>query len=323
MTVLPPADTARHDWTLAEVLVLFDLPFNDLLYRAHTVHRRNHDPNRIQASTLLSIKTGGCSEDCGYCAQSVHYKTGVEIERLMSTDAVVTAARRAKEAGSDRFCMGAAWRSLSDSNVNRIADMIRAVKAEGLETCVTLGMITDSQAARLKEAGLDYYNHNIDPSEDYYGEVITTRCFQDRLDTLKNVQEAGLKVCCGGIVGMGEERRDRASMLATLATMTPHPESVPINMLVAIAGTPMENQELLDPIEFVRTIAVARILMPQAFVRLSAGREAMSDEMQALCFFAGANSAFLGEKLLTTPNPERDADHRLFDKLGLGLLGGE
>ena len=308
---------------LRDLQAIYETPFFDLIGRSREVYLAHWKMNEVQLCTLLSIKTGGCSEDCGYCAQSARYTTGIERETLMSPDAIEAVAVRARENGSTRFCMGAAWRSLSDSNVNRIADMIRAVKAEGLETCVTLGMITDSQAARLKEAGLDYYNHNIDTSEDYYGEVITTRCFQDRLDTLKNVQEAGLKVCCGGIVGMGEERRDRASMLATLATMTPHPESVPINMLVAIAGTPMENQELLDPIEFVRTIAVARILMPQAFVRLSAGREAMSDEMQALCFFAGANSAFLGEKLLTTTNPERDADHRLFDKLGLGLLGGE
>ncbi len=313
-------DAPRHDWTLDEVLALFDLPFADLMYRAQTVHRRNFDPNRIQASTLLSIKTGGCSEDCAYCSQSVHYKTGVEIERLMSADVVAAAARRAREGGSGRFCMGAAWRSLSDSNVGRIADMIRAVKAEGMETCVTLGMVTVDQARRLKEAGLDFYNHNIDTSEDFYSEIITTRCFQDRLDTLQNVQDAGIKVCCGGIVGLGEARRDRAAMLTTLATMPTHPESVPINMLVAIPGTPLEGTPVLDPIEFVRTIAIARILMPAAFVRLSAGREAMSDEMQALCFLAGANSAFLGDKLLTTPNPEFEQDHKLFDKLGIGFI---
>jgi biotin synthase len=323
MTGTVDTDAPRHDWTQDEVLGLFDLPFADLMFRAQTVHRRHFDPNRIQASTLLSIKTGGCSEDCSYCAQSVHYKTGVEIERLMSTDAVADAARRAREGGSGRFCMGAAWRLLSDSNVGRIADMIRAVKAEGMETCVTLGMVTAEQARRLKAAGLDFYNHNIDTSEEFYGEIITTRCFQDRLDTLKNVQDAGIKVCCGGIIGLGEARRDRAGMLTTLATMTPHPESVPINMLVAIPGTPLEGTPVLEPIEFVRTIAVARILMPAAFVRLSAGREAMSDEMQALCFLAGANSAFLGEKLLTAPNPEFEQDHKLFAKLGIGFLPPE
>lgn len=317
------APAARHDWTEVEVLALFDLPFADLLFQAHTTHRANFDPNKIQASTLLSIKTGGCSEDCGYCAQSVHYKTGVALERLMTTDEVAAAARSAKACGTGRFCMGAAWRSLSDSNVNRIADMIRAVKAEGLETCVTLGMITDDQAHRLKDAGLDFYNHNLDTSEEFYGEVITTRTYQDRLDTLQSVQNAGIKVCCGGIVGMGEARRDRGGLLATLANMPTHPESVPINMLVAIPGTPLEKTPLLDPIEFVRTIAVARILMPASFVRLSAGREAMSDEMQALCFFAGANSAFLGEKLLTAKNPGRDADEALFERLGIGFLAPE
>ena len=321
MTHPPPA--ARHDWKLAEVLALFDLPFADLLYRAHTIHRANFDPNKIQASTLLSIKTGGCSEDCGYCSQSVHHKTGVALERLMTADEVAVAARDAKACGTGRFCMGAAWRSLSDSHVDRISDMIRAVKAEGLETCVTLGMITDDQARRLKDAGLDFYNHNLDTSEEFYGEIVTTRTYQDRLDTLQNVQNAGIKVCCGGIVGMGEARHDRAALLATLAGMPIHPESVPINMLVAIPGTPLENTPRLDPIEFVRTIAVARILMPGSFVRLSAGREAMSDEMQALCFFAGANSAFLGEKLLTAKNPGRDADDALFERLGIGFLSPE
>ena len=317
------ATTTRHDWTLDEVLALFDLPFADLLYRAHTIHRQHFDPNRIQASTLISIKTGGCSEDCAYCSQSVHYKTDVKLERLLPIEEVAEAARQAKANGSGRFCMGAAWRSLNNSNVGQITDMIKAVKAEGLETCVTLGMVTAGQAACLKEAGLDYYNHNIDTSEEYYGEVITTRTYQDRLDTLAAVHEAGINVCCGGIVGMGEERRDRAQMLTTLATLPQHPQSVPINMLVPMAGTPLENVAPLEPIEFVRTIAVARILMPTAFVRLSAGRESMTDEMQALCYFAGANSAFMGDKLLTAPNAGEDADAALFAKLGIGFLAPE
>jgi biotin synthase len=321
----PPASfsATRHDWTVAEIESLFALPFADLLYQAHTVHRRHFDPNEIQASTLLSIKTGGCSEDCGYCAQSVHYKTGVEREKLMAVEDVIAAARRAKENGAGRFCMGAAWRSLSDSNADRICAMVSAVKALGLETCMTLGMLTDTQARRLKEAGLDYYNHNVDTSEEFYSRIITTRTYRDRLDTLAHVQSAGLKVCAGGIIGMGESRRDRAGMLRTLANLDPQPESVPINLLVPIKGTPLEGTARLDGIEFVRTIAVARLLMPKAFVRLSAGRESMSDEMQALCFFAGANSAFIGDKLLTAPNAEPSADQRLFARLGLSIMAPE
>ena len=319
----PADDGVRHDWTLDQILALFGLPFSDLLFQAHCVYRRTFDPNQIQACTLLSIKTGGCPEDCGYCAQSIHHATGVQAQKLMSVDDVVAAARRAKDAGSGRFCMGAAWRSLGERNVDRITDMIKAVKAVGMETCVTLGMLTGDQARRLKAAGLDYYNHNVDTSEAYYSTIITTRTYQDRLDTLAHVHDAGIKVCSGGILGMGEARADRAGMLMTLANLPHHPDSVPINMLVPVAGTPLGDAAKLDPLEFVRTIAVARILMPGAFVRLSAGRESMSDELQALCFFAGANSAFLGDRLLTAPNTERDADMGLFERLGIEIMPPE
>ena len=318
-----PADGVRHDWTLDQILALFALPFSDLLFQAHCVYRRTFDPNQIQACTLLSIKTGGCPEDCGYCAQSIHHATGVQAQKLMSVDDVVAAARRARDAGSGRFCMGAAWRSLGERNVDRITDMIKAVKAVGMETCVTLGMLTGDQARRLKAAGLDYYNHNVDTSEAFYSTIITTRTHQDRLDTLAHVHDAGIKVCSGGILGMGEARADRAGMLMTLSNLPHHPDSVPINMLVPVAGTPLEDAAKLDPLEFVRTIAVARILMPGAFVRLSAGRESMSDELQALCFFAGANSAFLGDRLLTAPNTERDADMELFERLGIEIMPPE
>ncbi len=318
-----PADGVRHDWTLDQILALFALPFSDLLFQAHCVYRRTFDPNQIQACTLLSIKTGGCPEDCGYCAQSVHHATGVQAQKLMSVDDVAAAARRARDAGSGRFCMGAAWRSLGERNVDRITEMIKAVKAEGMETCVTLGMLTGDQAQRLKAAGLDYYNHNVDTSEAFYSTIITTRTYEDRLETLALVHDAGIKVCSGGILGMGEARADRAGMLMTLSNLPHHPDSVPINMLVPVAGTPLEDAAKLDPLEFVRTIAVARILMPGAFVRLSAGRESMSDELQALCFFAGANSAFLGDRLLTAPNTERDADMRLFERLGIEIMPPE
>lgn len=303
--------------SLGGALDLFELPLNDLLYRAHTVHRQNFDANRIQASTLLNIKTGGCSEDCSYCAQSVFYDTGLANEALMSVDEVRDAARAAKEAGADRFCMGAAWRSPSDRQIGRIGDMIAAVKAEGLESCCTLGMLTESQAQKLKDAGCDYYNHNLDTSPEYYSEIISTRTYQDRLDTLARVRDAGMKVCSGGILGMGESRADRAGLLVTLAALVPQPESVPINMLVPIDGTPLAGTPLMDPIELVRTIAVARILMPGAYVRLSAGRESLEEATQALCFFAGANSVFFGERLLTTPNRDMDADTRMFERLGL------
>jgi biotin synthase len=307
----------RHDWSRDEVRALFELPFNELLYRAQTAHRRNFDPNAVQISTLLSIKTGGCPEDCGYCPQSVHHDTGLEPEALLDVEAVVTAARRAREAGATRFCMGAAWRSPRGRNFERVVEMVRRVRAEGLETCVTLGMLEAEQARQLKQAGLDYYNHNLDTSPEFYGEIITTRRYQDRLDTLGHVRDAGINVCCGGIVGLGEGRDDRVSLLCELANLPEHPGSVPINQLVKVAGTPLENETAIDPLEFVRTIAVARLLMPRAYVRLSAGRGEMSDELQALCFFAGANSIFYGEKLLTTGNPDTARDDALFEKLGL------
>jgi biotin synthase len=307
----------RHDWSRDEVRALFELPFNELLYRAQTAHRRNFDPNAVQISTLLSIKTGGCPEDCDYCPQSVHHDTGLEPEALLDVEAVVTAARRAREAGATRFCMGAAWRSPRGRNFERVVEMVRRVRAEGLETCVTLGMLEAEQARQLKQAGLDYYNHNLDTSPEFYGEIITTRRYQDRLDTLGHVRDAGINVCCGGIVGLGEGRDDRVSLLCELANLPEHPGSVPINQLVKVAGTPLENETAIDPLEFVRTIAVARLLMPRAYVRLSAGRGEMSDELQALCFFAGANSIFYGEKLLTTGNPDTARDDALFEKLGL------
>ena len=310
-------DTVRHDWSRDEIAALFSLPFNDLIFQAQTVHRRRFDPNQVQMSTLLSIKTGGCSEDCAYCPQSAAYDTGVKAEKLMAVQAVLAEARRAKDGGATRYCMGAAWRSPKDRDIDTVCEMIEGVRALGMETCVTLGMLTDDQTARLRDAGLDYYNHNIDTSEEYYGEIITTRTYQDRLDTLGRVRDAGIHVCSGGIVGMGEARDDRVGMLKTLANMPKHPESVPINMLVKVEGTPVDDQAALDPLEFVRTIAVARIMMPESMIRLSAGRETMSDEIQALCFLAGANSIFVGPKLLTTDNPERDRDDSLFDRLGI------
>ena len=311
------ANTIRHDWARSEIAVLFALPINDLMFRAQTVHRRNFEANQVQMSTLLSIKTGGCSEDCAYCPQSAFYDTGVKAEKLMAVQAVLAEARRAKDGGATRYCMGAAWRSPKDRDIDTICEMIDGVRALGMETCVTLGMLSEEQTNRLRDAGLDYYNHNIDTSEEFYDEIITTRTYQDRLDTLDRVRDAGINVCSGGIVGMGEARDDRAGMLMTLANMPKHPESVPINMLVKVEGTPVDDQAALDPLEFVRTIAVARILMPESMVRLSAGRETMSDEIQALCFLAGANSIFVGPKLLTTDNPERDRDDSLFDRLGI------
>ena len=296
---------------------MFDLPFNELLFRAQGVHREHFKANEVQVSTLLSVKTGGCPEDCAYCPQAQRYQTGVDAQKLMSTEAVLEKARAAKAAGASRFCMGAAWRSPKDRDIPKVAAMIREVKALGMETCATLGMLSGDQARALREAGLDYYNHNIDTAPEYYGEVIHTREYQDRLDTLDNVRSAGMKTCCGGIVGMGESRAQRAGLLQTLANLPEHPQSVPINRLVQVEGTPLHGTAELDPIEFVRTIAVARILMPASMVRLSAGRESMSDEMQALCFSAGANSIFYGEKLLTTGNPDCAKDRALFDRLGL------
>jgi biotin synthase len=307
----------RHDWTRAQVRALFDLPFPDLMFQAQSVHRMHFDPHAVQISTLLSIKTGGCPEDCAYCPQSASYETGVEAEKLMSRDAVLAQARAAKGAGASRFCMGAAWRSPKDRDLDHVCAMVEGVKALGLETCATLGMLTPAQAGRLKAAGLDYYNHNLDTSPEYYGAIITTRTYQDRLDTLAHVRDAGIRVCCGGIVGMGESAEDRIGMIATLASLPVHPESVPINMLVRVEGTPLAGGEALDPIDFVRTVAAARIAMPQSMVRLSAGRETMSEEMQALCFLAGANSIFYGPRLLTTPNPTPDRDLHLLDRLGL------
>jgi biotin synthase len=307
----------RHDWSRDEVRSLFELPFNELLYRAQTVHRRHFDPGAVQISTLLSIKTGGCPEDCGYCPQSVHYDTGLEPEALLDVEEVVTAARRAREAGATRFCMGAAWRNPRGRNFERVVEMVRRVRAEGLETCVTLGMLDAEQTRELKQAGLDYYNHNLDTSPEFYGGIITTRRYQDRLDTLGHVRDAGINVCCGGIVGLGESRDDRVSLLCELANLPEHPGSVPINQLVKVAGTPLENEPGIEPLEFVRTIAVARLMMPASWVRLSAGRSEMTDELQALCFFAGANSIFYGEKLLTTGNPDTARDDALFEKLGL------
>ncbi len=311
------APVIRHDWRREEVFDLLSMPFSELLHRAHLVHRRFHDPARVQISTLLSVKTGACPEDCAYCPQSAHYDTGVGREKLMPLDEVIAAAKRAKREGAERFCMGAAWRQPSDENLEQVAEMVRAVKALGLETCVTLGMLDARQAQRLKAAGLDYYNHNLDTSPEFYGSVITTRVYQDRLDTLQCVRQAGMKVCAGGILGMGESRSDRAGLLEQLANQPEHPESVPINLLVRIEGTPFQDKPDFDPIEFVRTIAVARVLMPKSTVRLSAGREEMSDEMQALCFFAGANSIFYGEKLLTTPNASAQRDRELFTRLGV------
>jgi biotin synthase len=313
---------ARHDWTVDEVETLFALPFADLIHRAQTVHREHHPANTVQMSTLLSVKTGACPEDCAYCPQSVRYDTGLDREALMAVDDVVGRARAAREAGATRFCMGAAWRSPKKRDIEVMSAMIRGVRELGMETCATLGMLTKEQARELRDAGLDYYNHNIDTSPEYYEKIITTRDFQDRLDTLEAVREAGMNVCCGGIVGMGETVRDRARMLQVLANLEQPPESVPINQLVAVPGTPLADQAAIDPFDFIRTIAVARILMPTAAVRLSAGREQMSDELQALAFLAGANSIFYGEKLLTTGNPDVEHDRRLLDRLGMRTAPG-
>ncbi len=310
----------QRKWTVAEIEALFALPFNDLLYRAQQVHRAHFDANAVQRSTLLSVKTGGCSEDCGYCSQSARHQTGVARESLMEVEEVVAAARAAKDKGASRFCMGAAWRGPKQKDLEQVGAMIRAVKGLGLETCVTLGLLKEGQAEQLKAAGLDYYNHNLDTAPELYGNIVTTHTHQDRLDTLHQVREAGISVCCGGIVGMGETRAGRAALIAELANLDPPPESVPINNLVPVPGTPLENAPSIDPFEFVRTIAAARITMPASLVRLSAGRGEMSDELQALCFLAGANSIFYGEKLLTTGNPDADRDERLFERLGLHPL---
>ncbi len=311
------AHALRHDFSRGEVLDLLALPFADLLSKAHATHRAHHDANAVQISTLLSIKTGGCPEDCAYCPQAARYHTGVKAEKLMGLEAVLEKARAAKAAGATRFCMGAAWRSPKDKDVAKVAEMVNAVRELGMETCATLGMLSAPQAKQLKSAGLDYYNHNLDTAPEYYGQIIHTRDFQDRLDTLEHVRDAGMKTCCGGIVGMGETREQRAGLLQTLANLPEHPQSVPINRLVQVEGTPLAGTALLDPFEFVRTIAVARILMPASMVRLSAGRAEMSDELQALCFFAGANSIFYGEKLLTTGNPDVAHDQALFARLGI------
>jgi len=310
-------NSLRHDWKKSEISALMEQPFNDLLFQAHNLHRRQFDPNRVQVSTLLSIKTGACPEDCAYCSQSARNEAELERERLLPLEEVIAKARAARDNGASRFCMGAAWRNPTDKNLDRVIEMVEAVNALGLETCVTLGMLTQQQTQRLKQAGLDYYNHNLDTSPEYYGEIISTRTYQDRLETLTNVREAGINVCCGGIVGMGEQETDRVSLLQQLANLPKHPESVPINMLVQVEGTPLHGVDKLDPLEFVRTIAAARILMPESWVRLSAGRTAMSDEMQALCFFAGANSIFYGDRLLTTSNPDENQDQQLFERLGI------
>jgi biotin synthase len=317
ITPIPTAAAEpRHDWRLDEVLELLAQPFNDLLFQAQTIHRAHFDANRIQVSRLLSIKTGSCPEDCKYCPQSSHYDTGLEKEKLLEVETVLDAARAAKDSGASRFCMGAAWRG-PGRDFDTVLRMVEGVKSLGLETCASLGLLTGEQARQLKDAGLDYYNHNIDTSEEHYHEVISTRSYQDRLDTLDHVRDAGLKVCCGGIVGLGEERADRAKMLLTLANMPKHPESVPINLLIKIPGTPLEENAAVDPFDFVRTIAAARIMLPHSLVRLSAGRQGMSDELQALCFLAGANSVFCGEKLLTAGNASPDQDKSLFGRLGL------
>ncbi len=307
----------RHDWTLEEVKALFDLPFNDLMFKAQTVHRQHFNANEVQVSTLLSIKTGACPEDCKYCSQSARYKTDIDKERLMEVEKVLEAAKKAKEQGSTRFCMGAAWRNPKERDMPYVVEMVKGVKSLGLETCMTLGMLSSEQANTLQEAGLDYYNHNLDTSPEHYNQIITTRTYQDRLDTLDNVRSAGMKVCSGGIVGLGEQAQDRASLLAQLANLSPQPESVPINMLVKVEGTPLSNVDDLDHFEFIRCIAVARIMMPKSHVRLSAGREAMNEQMQAMCFLAGANSIFYGCKLLTAANPETNQDIMLFKKLGI------
>ena len=308
---------AVRRWTVEEVLALYELPLMDLLWRAQAVHREHFDANAIQRSTLLSVKTGGCSEDCGYCSQSARYQTDTERERLMPVDEVVAAAKAAKAKGASRFCMGAAWRGPKDNDLDQVLAMVREVKALGMQTCVTLGMLKDGQAEKLKDAGLDYYNHNIDTSPEFYGQIITTHTLQDRLDTLDKVRDAGINVCCGGIVGLGETKKSRAALIAELANMNPPPDSVPINNLVQVEGTPLDGAEAIDPFDFVRMIAAARITMPESYVRLSAGRQQMDDALQALCFMAGANSMFYGERLLTTDNPDADADDKLFARLGL------
>ncbi len=307
----------RHDWEVSEVRNLLNLPFMDLVFQAQQIHRQFHEPNQVQVSTLLSIKTGACPEDCKYCPQSARYRTGIDKERLMEVEQVITAAKKAKSSGATRFCMGAAWKNPNDRDMPYLLSMIEGVKALELETCMTLGMLTQDQAKRLSEAGLDYYNHNLDTSPEYYGNIITTRTYQDRLDTLSAVRDAGMKVCSGGIIGLGESELDRAGLLVALANLPTHPESVPINMLVKVKGTPLSEVDDVDPLDFVRTIAVARILMPKSAVRLSAGRESMSESTQTLCFLAGANSVFYGCKLLTTANPDEDSDQQLFRKLGV------
>jgi biotin synthase len=313
-------DDIRHDWTREELAGLFALPFAELIFRAQTVHRRHFAPDQVQISTLLSIKTGGCPEDCGYCSQSAFHETGLKATKLMDTAAVLADAKKAKAAGATRFCMGAAWRSPKDKDLDAVCDMVEGVKALGLETCATLGMLTRDQAAKLKDSGLDYYNHNLDTSPEYYREIISTRTYQDRLDTLEAVRAAGMHVCCGGIVGMGESEADRVGMIHALCTLPAHPESVPINLLMRVEGTKLADAAPIDVLDFVRTIAVARIAMPKSFVRLSAGREYLSDEAQALCFLAGANSIFYGEKLLTTPNPDASKDRVLLERLGMRVM---
>ena len=315
--MLSSVNTLRHDWTRDEVAALFALPFNDLLFQAQTVHRQYFNPNQVQVSTLCSIKTGACPEDCKYCPQSARYDTGLEREKLMKVEKVIEEAKAAKAGGATRFCMGAAWRSPKGKDMPYVVEMVKGVKALGLETCMTLGMLDEQQSEALADAGLDYYNHNLDTSPEYYGEIITTRTYEDRLNTLGNVRKAGMKVCSGGIVGMGEGEQNRVGLLLQLANMAVHPESVPINMLVRVEGTPLDSQDDLDPFDFIRTIAVARILMPASHVRLSAGREEMNEQMQSMAFFAGANSIFYGEKLLTTPNPEANKDMQLFKRLGI------
>ena len=320
----PAAPAPRHDWTVAEIEAVYSAPLLDLIFRAQTIHRAYHHPGDVQGCALLSIKTGGCPEDCAYCPQSAHYRTGVERGGLLSVDAALEAARNAKAQGATRFCMGAAWREIpKGEQFERVLDMVRGVRALGLEACCTLGMLTEEQAAALAGAGLNAYNHNLDTSAEFYGEIISTRTYADRLTTLDRVRRSGVTVCCGGIIGMGESRQERYQLLRELSTLDPHPESVPVNMLVRVEGTPLASQRALDPLELVRMIAAARILMPASMVRLSAGRLSLSDEAQALCFLAGANSIFMGDRLLTTPNPEADADRRLFDKLGMRLMTAE
>ena len=307
----------RHNWTKEETLVLLQQPFNDLVYTAQQIHRQNFDPNKVQLSTLMNIKTGGCPEDCAYCPQSAHYKAGVKAEKLATTEEVVAQAKEAKNKGATRFCMGAAWREPKDKDIKKVIPMVEAIKGMELETCLTLGMLSSEQAKSLKASGLDYYNHNIDTSPEYYSKIISTRDYKERLATLEHVRNAGINVCCGGILGMGENQQDRAGFLLTLANMPNHPESVPINMLVKVEGTPLDNEEEVDPIEFIRIIAAARIMMPKSYIRLSAGRNSMSDEMQALCYLAGSNSIFYGEKLLTTDNPQLIEDRSLLKRLGI------